>query len=288
MATTGPGSGLAAPDPVAYARGHDLFEARSDQRSQIIGWLGDRLDRRADAARLDVLSVGCGDGTVDAALARRSCALAPPGARRSWTGLDPHPASVAAFREALEALDAPGLDIGCEVSTFADLRAGARFDVVTCVHSLYYVQDLASSLRHALDLLRPGGELLVLHAPLGTLNGFAAELAPLVAGGPQPWSEDVAAELARLPVSVACTELHASVDLTDAGSADPALLDFTVQAVLPPRQRAAVIEKLDAHRLPGPGRRLAHPVTGFVVRPGPGDGAPGQPASESPSITTTA
>ena len=33
------------PDPDTYARGHALFEARSDQRSRIVSWLGDRLAR---------------------------------------------------------------------------------------------------------------------------------------------------------------------------------------------------------------------------------------------------
>ncbi|MEO6879917.1 MAG: hypothetical protein ABI181_03070, partial [Mycobacteriaceae bacterium] len=84
-------------DGDTYARGHALFEARSDQRALIVAWLAERLERRADAPVLSVLSVGCGDGSVDAPLAESACAAKPAGALRRWSGVDPHPPSAAAF-----------------------------------------------------------------------------------------------------------------------------------------------------------------------------------------------
>ncbi len=258
---------LPAPDRDAYARGHALFEARSDQRARIVEWLGDRLAERAGNDELSVLSVGCGPGAVDRALAERACREAPSGARRSWTGVDPHQASTESFLAALEQLDAPGLTVLAQACTFADLRTAERYDVVAFVHSLYYVADLAAAVRAALDLLAPGGELLVLHAPLGALNSLAAELAPPVAGHPQPWSDAVQEVLDALPVSVVRTELDATVDLSGAAQADPTLLDFTAQAVLDAAARAAAVARLEEIAEPGPGLRVAHPVTAFVVRP---------------------
>ncbi len=257
------------PDPDTYARGHALFEARSDQRSMIVDWLGGRLARRSGAARLDVLSVGCGDGTVDRALAARACAEAAPGATRSWTGVDPHSPGVASFVAGLEGLHHAGLAVRGHVGTFDDLVTGPdeAFDVVLFVHSLYYVPDLVAALGRALGLLAPGGELLVLHAPLGTLNALVADLAPPAAGGPQPWSDAVAAALARLPADVASEHLAAVVDLDGSAEDDPALLDFTVQAVLSVEQRSAVVARLQQGAEPGPGLRVAHPVTAFVVHP---------------------
>lgn len=257
------------PDPDRYARGHALFEARSDQRSMIVAWLGDRLARRAGAARLSVLSVGCGDGTVDRALAARACAEASDGAVRSWTGLDPHSPGVASFVAGLESLGHPALTVRGHVGTFDSLvtAPGEQFDVVVCVHSLYYVPDLDAALGRALDLLAPGGELLVLHAPLGDLNELVSDLAPPAAGGPQPWSDAVAAALTGLPAEVCAEHLAATVDLEGGDGDDPALLDFTVQAVLDDAERAEVVARLRRCAEPGPGLRVAHPVTAFVVHP---------------------
>lgn len=257
------------PDPDSYARGHALFEARSDQRTRIVSWLGDRLSRRAGDAHLSVLSVGCGDGTVDRALAARACAEAAPEAARSWTGVDPHSPGVASFVAGLEGLGQEQLAVRGHVGTFDSLLTGPdeRFDVVVFVHSLYYVPDLDAALGRALDLLAPGGELLVLHAPLGALNELVADLAPPAAGGPQPWSDAVAASLARLPAEVAAEDLASTVDLDGGDGDDPALLDFTVQTVLDDAARAAVVERLRRSAEPGPGLRVAHPVTAFVVHP---------------------
>ncbi len=267
-----PTDALRALEPDDYARGHALFEARSDQREQVIDWLGARLAKRAGSRALSVLSVGCGDGSVDAALARRACEQAPTGARRAWTGIEPHPASAEAFSTALAQVDSPGLQARCRVARFEDVRISRSFDVVTFVHSLYYVDDLSAALRSALDLVARDGELLILHAPLGALNQLTAEVTTAVGGHPQPWTEQVDAALDGLAARMERTELDATVDLTDAAEADPALLDFTVQAALDPASRAWVLEQLDAIAEPGAGRRIAHPVTAYVVRPtGRGD-----------------
>ena len=267
-----PTEALRALDPEVYARGHALFEDRSDQRARIVSWLGDRIARRAGARALSVLSVGCGDGSVDAALARRACEKAPPGSRRAWTGIEPHAPSAEAFTTALNAVDVAGLQARCRVARFEDVTISRGFDVVTFVHSLYYVGDLTAALRSAIELVARDGELLVLHAPLSDLNRLTTAVAPPVDGRAQPWAEQVEKAFAALPVRVERTELEATVDLGDADGADPALLDFAVQAVLDPPTRAWVLEQLDAIAEPGPGRRIAHPVTAYVVRPtGRGD-----------------
>lgn len=254
-------------DGDTYARGHGLFEARSDQRELIQRWLEARLALRSAAPALSVLAVGCGDGSLDAPVAERACAAAAPGAVRRWTGVDPHPPSVAAFARRLGALQAPCLQVTGNACTFAELPGGERHDVVTFVHSLYYVGDVAVALRDAVHRLAPGGELLVVHAPLGALNQLAARHAPVVDGHAQSFSEAVAVELAQLDVAVEQTELAATVDLTGAAGADPALLGFTVQATLDDDARAEVLAELDLISEDGPGLRVPHPVTAFVCTP---------------------
>lgn len=59
---------LDALDPAEYALGHALFEKRSNQREHITRWLIQQLAARA-AGPTRVLSIGCGDGSVDARVA---------------------------------------------------------------------------------------------------------------------------------------------------------------------------------------------------------------------------
>ena len=59
---------LTALAPEGYARDHAAFEALSDQRTLIAAHLTSRLAARATGP-VAVLSVGCGDGSLDAQVA---------------------------------------------------------------------------------------------------------------------------------------------------------------------------------------------------------------------------
>lgn len=255
-------------DPTHYARGHHLFEARSTQRDTIVGWLDARLAGREPTRPLRVLSVGCGDGTVDAALAGVLAGHRPHRAL-SWTGVEPHGPSAAAF---LHRVGATGVRTtvlrGCFPEVTAPLAAaGDRFDVVTFVHSLYYVPDVAASITAAVDLLAPGGTLLVLHAPRGALNQVAAALAPESDGHPQWWDETVRAALAAAPgLEVTEEPLAAEVDLTGCEEQDGAVLDFAVQARLDPPRRAEVLALLGSASTAPDALVLPHPVCAFTAR----------------------
>lgn len=269
-AVLAPQRDLPALDPADYARGHALFEARSDQRARIVDWLDAQLTRRPASRPLSVLSVGCGPGTVDAALAARAVARGSAGAGLRWTGVDPHAPSADAFVLAVAGA-APAAVVTAAACTFdaftVPATESARYDVITFVHSLYYVPDVAAALGQAVGMLAPGGVLLILHAPLGALNALVAALAPESDGHPQWWSETVAEELGDMAVLTTTEALDACVDLVGCELADRALLDFTVQAAVTDDLRPGVLAALRAAALPGPGLRLPHPVTAFTVRP---------------------
>lgn len=256
---------LPALHPEDYARGHAQFEARSDQRGRIVDWLDARLAEHPDDAPLSLLAVGCGSGAVDAPLAAAAAARAVPGNTLRWTGIDPHVPSAVAFEAALRRA-APGVEVVAHACTFDELVDDRQHDVVTFVHSMYYVPDVPAALERAVSLLAPGGRLLVLHAPLGALNELAAALAPETDGHRQWWSDTVAAELRGLDVDVDVEELAAHVDLTGWDSADRSMLDFTVQAELSDAVRPAVLEALRAAAVPGDRLVLPHPVTALTVR----------------------
>jgi SAM-dependent methyltransferase len=251
------GPALCGLDPSTYARHHAGFEARSDQRGLLTALLAGRLQRRAGGP-VSVLSVGCGDGSVDVVLA--ATLLGGGGAVR-YVGVEPFAGSAGLFAARMAALG-PGVDAEVHVATAQGAPLGAEtFDVVLVVHSMYYVPDPTAALRAAWDRLRPGGELLVATAPRGALNQLVAAVAPDVDGHPQWFSDDVAAAFtaARVRLADTCT-VDAVLDLT---GADTDVLDFTVQARLTGEVRLAALAHLATSALPErtPGDLLLpHPV----------------------------
>ena len=246
-------------DPAEYAAGHAAFEARSDQRAHLTDWLVRRVSRRS-VSPVRVLSIGCGDGSVDVAVA---AALAGAGAAVEYLGVEPHPASARTFVTRLAAV------AGVRASTlqlpFARVSPAGLFDIVLAVHSLYYVADLAGTLRRARALLAPGGELIVLHAPLEPLNGLVRLLAP---GRLQAFSDEVLAELVAQGQHPGISRIDSNLDLTTSGSpeSDRQLLAFTVQARLTPALERSVRAALRERALPGPGLVLDHPVDAITLR----------------------
>ncbi len=86
---------------------------------------------------------------------------------------------------------------------FEQARPSGRFDIVLAVHSLYYVADLTATLRRACAMLAPGGELIVLHAPLEPLNVLVRLLAP---GHRQAFGDQVATRMRAGPGPAHCAD----------------------------------------------------------------------------------
>lgn len=255
--------GVALPPlaPDTYARDHAEFEARSSQRTLITGYLLGQLADLGDGP-LSVLSVGCGDGAVDVALAE-SLTSAVPGRRVRYVGVDPFAESVTEFERRMRGLGRSSLDVQGVVATFEDADLDGCFDVITFVHSMYYVPEVATTVRAAYDLLAPGGVLFVLSAPRGDLNALAGALAPPLEGHRQWFSDDVSAGLAQAGLHDVETEaLVASVDLT---MASDDVLDFTVQGRLGDDLVPLVRAYLRAVALPGEAIVVRHPVDVYRV-----------------------
>ncbi len=258
------GAPLPALDGDTYARDHTAFEACSDQRQLIIDHLGRRLAARGEGP-VSVLSVGCGDGTVDASLARGLLDDGGSGRRVRYVGVDPYASSTTAFAEALGSLDAPSLQVETSSTTWDDASLTGTFDVITFVHSMYYVPDVAEAVLRACDLLSPDGEVLVLSGPRGAMNALVDVCAPPLDGHRQWFSDDVAAGIAQAVAGTPydadpVTTLEALLSLE---SATTDVLDFTVQARLTAAPRALVLAYLDAVSVPDPVTgepRVPHPV----------------------------
>lgn len=257
---------LPALAPAPYVVGHAAFEERSTQRALLTSWLCERLALRTGP--ISVLSVGCGDGIVDEDVAR---ALAQDGRQVGYAGLDPHPPSAGSFLRRLGAV--PAVAASAAVGLIDALPQQPTYDAALAVHCLYYVPDLAASVRRLRSLLRPGGELIVLLAPRSGLNDLASLLAPPADGRYQWWADDLAGVLGD---GVERHQVLGRLDLTDAGDE---VIDFLVQAELPQALRDPVQAHLQSLSADDE-LVLDHVVDAFVV-PAP---VPAPPLAPAPDL----
>ena len=251
--------------PHTYARDHAAFEALSNQRGLIADWLVDRLSSSRTAPR-SVLTVGCGDGALDAVVAERLLAGDSDECGLRYVGVEPFAVSAGQFHERMGRINSDRLSFDTVVAPFAKTSLDETFDIVTFVHSMYYVPDVAEAAHKARALLRPGGEAIILSAPRGALNLLAGLLAPAIEGHQQWFGDDVRDALTCSGLDLAIpAPIEAVVDLTDASDD---VLDFTVQARLTPDLRGIVRGYLAAVSLVAGRSEVAHPVDAYVVRAG--------------------
>jgi len=247
-----------------YHESHDDFEAESNQRELILGW----FERWADASlqrndgRVDVLSVGCGGGTIDMRLAdvfaRHSDSL-------GLAGVDPNPLHTRAFATCFADRAA---EVTVATCPFEAYRSDHRFDVIHFIHCLYYFEQLELALDRAVEMLRPRGWLIVMLAPNGDLNSLADRLWRKQWGRAAWYSADVRPLMQTFGGTVRHKRLDAMLDVAACLDADSEhgrrVLDFIVQADtsrLSPdlqallRSHLAVISQVDGDR-----RLAPHPV----------------------------
>jgi SAM-dependent methyltransferase len=256
-------------DEAHYVDAHRAFEQASTQQSQIrhvIELEAQRLHQSGHDG-LDVLSVGCGCGVLDASL------LAHLGAHvDSFTGVDPNAVALDQCRRAVGAASAPS-DCRFECTQFEDFAGDRRYDLIYCSHVFYYVDAPAAVLDAMRALCRDAGTLVVAHAPKERLNALAQAFWPGQSG------DFYAPELRRLLSrngGVAPVERQIDAHLPRAlfDEATPQgtlLLEFLIQAQWDPLSaavKAHVADYLDrsARTASSPQGLLPHPVTTFALR----------------------
>lgn len=268
--------GLPPLSPAGYARAHATYEAHSDQRGLIARWLPDAVATGlpGPGART-VLSIGPGDGSVDAPLAR---SLAPGRGPLRWVAAEPDPVVGERCRARLAEALGPAGRVEVHAGPFATLGGlvppgGA--DVVLAVHSLYYVPDLAAAVADAAARLAPDGALVALLAPLEGLCLVTEAVGP---ASHRWWSGDLPAALAAAGLRGRTVRLAGQLDVTacvDPASATGAqVLDFLVGAdctALDAATRAVLLDALAAIGTRSGDRLLVpHPVDAVVATRVPG------------------
>ncbi|MGQ5701215.1 class I SAM-dependent methyltransferase [Sandaracinobacteroides sp. A072] len=143
------------PDAYAVWRASDVGRITEDLERRLI------LELAGDVRGRHVLDVGCGDGELAVEFARRGAVVTAMDSSEAMIGA----ARARALRE--------GVDVDFRVGLAQDLPCGRdRFDLVTAVTILCFVEHPSPVFREVARVLRPGGRLVI--GELGKWSLWAA------------------------------------------------------------------------------------------------------------------
>ena len=259
-------------DDERYHKTHEAFEARSNQRERILAWLSEHSSKVATrTGDLRVLSIGCGDGSVDLPTART---LGDKADHVHFAALDPNKAQLRQLEKVFAGAALSNVTLTTHAMQLGDFDATERFDQIHCVHSFYYMPDPATALKQAIEMLTDDGELLLFHAPCEDLNSLSARFYNKYYERTTPFAEDFASMLDETGHSFRRERIDARIDVTshfDSSSTHGhELRDFILQfesSNLP----SAVVDPVERYmRVIAEGNSsaasIAHPLDVFVIR----------------------
>jgi SAM-dependent methyltransferase len=253
-----------------YADCLHTYEAASNQRELILGWVTDHVIPQFSADSASILSVGCGAGDLDEKIL---AAAKQHASSISYVGVEPDPQQCERFMSRMVCENDPNIGVEVHNSSFEQFTDQRRFDLVLMVHSLYYMEDPKRALDNALNLVNESGRLVILVASNDTLNELSSSFWKLENGGSTWFSEDLSRHLEKPGVTFERQRIGAKLDITSCcepnSEQGARIADFVAQvptAELPPHLRGMIFSYLEAtsHR-DGNMRWLPHNVDAFTI-----------------------
>lgn len=244
-----------------YTQTHRKFEAASPQRERLARSILDSLCENyfPDNRALKLLSVGCGDGALDALI------LSELSERLGhYTALDPNEDQINACRKRIENL-CPSAFLNEKMSANVE---GAPFDFAYAVHVIYYTDSPENFIRNIQRSIKKTGVGLVAVAPKSPMN-VIAEVFWKNQGTNALFADDVEMLFNTMGISSRRTHVSAEMplDLFFGPNADQDIIDFTVQAEtsnLSAKAKVALADTFRAAAIPGQAKEvLDHPVDCF-------------------------
>ncbi|MFG1946124.1 class I SAM-dependent methyltransferase [Nonomuraea sp. NPDC048826] len=164
-------------DSSAEAFDHEPDHGLRSPQVRAAWWL--RLTQWLPSGASDILDLGCGTGSLTLLLAQQG---------HRPTGVDLSPRMI---EQAARKLEQAGFGAPLLVGDAADppVEPGARFDVILVRHLLWTLPAPEQALRRWLELLRPGGRLVLVEGRWDTSG-----TAPYAASPPLPWVGGVPAD----------------------------------------------------------------------------------------------
>jgi trans-aconitate methyltransferase len=188
-------------DAAAYARQSSLQAAMAEEELAALDLVGDER----------VLDLGCGDGRISAAIARRV-------PRGSVVGVDPSSHMIEFARTRFPAEKSPNLSF--EVGDARALAFRAEFDLVVSFNALHWVLRADQALRSIRAALRPAGRAILRFVSGGGRTSLEDVIemvraeprwAPAFAGFVRPYVHPLPEEYARLCVAAGLRVVHEEV-----------------------------------------------------------------------------
>jgi SAM-dependent methyltransferase len=254
-----------------YLDAHVVFRHASTQQARMLDWIRSSLDvlSPTDPA-VSVLSVGCGSGILDGHLIK-SLSQRFDGVR--YVGVDPNRAECDRFERTLVRDCPEASQIDVHPVAFEDFHTQRRFDLIHVIHTLYYLPDPAAAIRRAIQLLNPGGQLLILSADDDRFNALSRLFWQRLWQRTPWYSSEVRHFLQRSGLAYEVCRLPARLDVTDCfetgNDRGRLLLDFITQvdtAALPDVTQRLVRSYLRAIAKQHDGAAFVpHRVTAFRV-----------------------
>ena len=230
-------------EPVGYDAVYRLRRSRSTMADDAVAWTTGAAKRWWGAVRpgspLRILSIGCGDGSLDLPMLEAARAYGPV----QYVGCDVNAESLAVFSTALGRRDPdPDLPVTLVHGPFQMLDAGQLFDVVLIAHVLYYVDDPAATVRALLDeRCAIDGRVVVIHSGH---HGVPAMVAAALGDASFVTAEQIAEDLDAAGLTPTTRVLPGRLCIDDAVADTPlgrALLEFLVER--------ASLDEIDRQRL---------------------------------------
>ena len=153
-----------------YAQCLEIFEANSDQRLGLLGWLEANIVAKMSQGANTILSVGCGTGAFDECILRYARARMN---QVTYLGIEPNEISAAEFSQTMGKQASHQVDVSVLLQKFGEQVFENKFDLILFVHSIYYLENRNDAIDAALKALKPGGELVIVIAPDEELNKIA-------------------------------------------------------------------------------------------------------------------
>jgi SAM-dependent methyltransferase len=153
-----------------YAQCLEIFEANSDQRLGLLGWLEANVVSKMSQDANAILSVGCGTGAFDEQILGYARARMN---QVTYLGIEPNEIAAAEFLQTMGSQTSNQVDVSVLVQKFGEQIFENTFDLILFVQSIYYLEDRNEAIDAALQALKPGGELVIVIAPDEELNTIA-------------------------------------------------------------------------------------------------------------------
>ena len=253
-----------------YATCLHTYEAASNQRELILGWLTDHVIPELSTDRASFLSVGCGAGDLDEKILAAGKEHA---STVSYVGLEPDSRQCERFMSRMVFENDRNIRVEAYNTCFEQFTEQRRFDLVLMVHSLYYMDDPKLALENALNLVSESGRLVILIASNDNLNELSSLFWELENGGSTWFSEDLSNHLEELGVTFKRKRIEATLDITSCceprSEQGTRIADFLAQVPtgeLPLRLRRMIFSYLEAtSQRDGDMRWLPHNVDAFII-----------------------